>query len=297
MYLVLTSFESITGMPDYLALGFIILFGALVGSFLNVIIYRVPIGKSIVFPNSKCPKCEVPINPFDNIPIFSWIILGGKCRGCKAPISIRYPAVEALHSILWVLIYWQLGFTPLLPVALLFASVMVALMFIDAEHMILPNVITYPFFVLCVLIRLLFPILFGEFTFIDATYWPASAMTEYPLWFSSLFSGLIGALAGGGSLWLVGELWKRLRGVDAMGLGDVKMMLGVGMLFGWRLTLLSIFFASFAGALIGSVVILRQKDKNLQAQIPFGIFLGIGSITSLLFGEQLINWYLRTFIP
>ena len=109
-------------------------------------------------------------------------------------------------------------------------------------------------------------------------------------------SALVGAVAGGGSLWLVGEVWKRLRGVEAMGLGDVKMMLGAGALLGWRLTLLSIFLGAFSGAVIGIVMILRQKDKDMQAQIPFGIFLGAGSLLALLFGEKLIAWYSGQFV-
>ena len=122
-------------------------------------------------------------------------------------------------------------------------------------------------------------------------------MTGIPAWLVSLIGAVIGGLIGGGSLWLIGEAWKRLRGVEAMGLGDVKMMFAVGALLGWRLTILTIFIGAFSGALIGSALVLRQKDKNFQAQIPFGIFLGIGSIVSLLFGEQFINWYLTTFIP
>lgn len=296
MDLLLFSFESVTGMPEIAGYIFILIFGALVGSFLNVVIHRVPNELSIVFPNSQCPKCDTAIKPYDNIPVLSWLILGGKCRACKAPISVRYPAVELLHALLWVLMYWQFGFTPYLPIALIFASVTVALMFIDAEHMILPNVITYPFFAFAILVRVAFPLIFGAEYFSDMAHTPATAMQGYPLWLISLFSGILGALAGGGSLWLVGAIWKRLRGVDAMGLGDVKMMLGFGALLGWRLSFLAIFFAAFAGAAIGSVVVARQKDKDMQTQIPFGIFLGIGSIISLLFGERLISWYVESFL-
>jgi leader peptidase (prepilin peptidase)/N-methyltransferase len=139
--------------------------------------------------------------------------------------------------------------------------------------------------------------LFSANYFPDASIAPMSAMHSYPAWVVSLAGALLGALAGGGSLWFIGEAWKRLRGVEAMGLGDVKMMLGVGALLGWQLTLLSLFMGAFSGALIGSVVVFRQKEKDLQTQIPFGIFLGIGSVVSLLFGQQIITWYLDKFVP
>lgn len=297
MHLFLFSFESLTGVPEAVAYLFVFIFGALVGSFLNVVIHRVPNEESIVFPNSKCPKCDAPIKPYDNIPVFSWLLLRGKCRACNAPISARYPAVELFHALLWVLVYWQIGFNPFLGVGLIFVSVLVALMFIDAEHMILPNAITYPFFIFAIAVRILLPIFLGAEYFSDLQYWPASSMAGYPLWLASLANGLAGALAGGGSLWIVGEVWKRLRGVDAMGLGDVKMMLGFGAIMGWRLSLLAIFFGAFLGAVIGSVVIARQKEKDMQTQIPFGIFLGIGSIIALLFGEAAIRWYVNTFLP
>lgn len=295
MSFILTSFESIFGLPEIFAYIFLFLFGSAIGSFLNVVIHRIPNEESIVFPNSACPKCGAAIRSYDNIPLLSWLILGGKCRGCKAPISARYPAVELLTGLLFILMYWRFGFDVFLPVGLVFVAVTVALMFIDAEHMILPNVITYPFFVFAFLVRVIYPMVFGT-TFGDMTYAPLAGMTQ-PTWVISLIGAVLGALAGGGSLWLVGAIWKKLRGVEAMGLGDVKMMLGFGALLGWRAALLSILLASFAGALIGIVVIMKQKDKDMQAQIPFGIFLGIGSVAALLFGEQMIAWYLQTFVP
>lgn len=296
MTFLAVSFEAVTGLPEWIAYLFVFIFGSLVGSFLNVVIHRVPREESIVFPNSRCPKCETAIKPFDNIPILGWLMLGGKCRACKEPISARYPAVELLNASLWVLVYWQTGFTPFLPVGLIFVSTLVALMFIDAEHMILPNVITYPFFVFAILVRVIYPIAVGPQYFTDMSYWPATALGGYPDWLVSLACGLLGALAGGGSLWLVGELWKRLRGVDAMGLGDVKMMLGFGAILGWRLSFVAIFFGAFAGAVIGSIFVARQKDRDMQTQIPFGIFLGIGSILALFFGERLIGWYINAFL-
>lgn len=296
MFMINSTFESVTGLPEALGAAFAFGIGALVGSFLNVVIYRVPNEMSIVFPNSTCPKCKAAIKPYDNIPIISWLILRGKCRSCAAPISIRYPLVEALTGSMFLLVFLQIGFNAFLPVGFIFAAVMISLIFIDAEHMILPNVITYPFLLFAIIIRLVYPVLFGTEYFPDMSFAPAAWLSGYPVWVISLVSALAGALAGGGSLWLVGEIWKRLRGVEAMGLGDVKMMLGVGALLGWRLTLLSIFLGAFAGALIGMFIISRQKDKNMQAQIPFGIFLGTGSLLALLFGERLINWYMGTFL-
>jgi len=161
--------------------------------------------------------------------------------------------------------------------------------------MILPNVITYPLFVLALAVRIVYPLAFG-YAFSDAQYSPMANLHGQPAWLVSLAGALLGALVGGGSLWLVGALWKLLRGVDAMGLGDVKMMLGVGALLGWRLGLLTIFVGAFAGALIGIAILSRQKDKTLQAQIPFGIFLGTCAIISLLFGERMIAWYLARFM-
>ncbi len=295
--LLATSVESLTGVPEAVAYVFVFILGAIVGSFLNVVIHRVPNEESIVFPNSACPKCKAAIKTYDNIPILSWLILRGRCRGCQAPISSRYPAVELLTAFVFVLVYMQMGMTPILPVYLAFVSAMIALIFIDAEHMILPNVITYPLLIIALLVRLFFPLIFAENYFSDTAYAPATYLAGQPAWLISLFGAVVGALVGGGSLWLVGAVWKKLRGVDAMGLGDVKMMLGVGALIGWRLAFLSIFLGAFAGALIGIIVISRQKDKDLQTQIPFGIFLGTGSILSILFGEQLISWYVRTFVP
>ncbi len=296
MHISLSTFSELTGLPEIIGYIFIFAFGAIVGSFLNVVIHRVPNEESIIFPNSACPNCKNSIKPYDNIPLLSWLFLGGKCRNCKSAISPRYPAVELLTGVLFGLVLWQIGFNPFLPVALIFAASMVALIFIDAENMILPNVITYPLLVFALLIRLTFPVFISASYFSDLQISPLNQM-DSPVWLVSLVGAVLGALVGGGSLWLVGEIWKRLRGVDAMGLGDVKMMFAVGALLGWRLTLLTIFIGAFTGAVAGILVISRQKEKDLQAQIPFGIFLGIGSIFALLFGEQMIVWYIETFLP
>ncbi|MFN0140472.1 MAG: prepilin peptidase [Pyrinomonadaceae bacterium] len=281
-------------MNDLVIYLLIFVIGACIGSFLNVVIHRVPNELSLL-PSSKCPKCGTRIKPWHNVPVIGWIMLGGKCASCKVPISWRYPTIEALTGLLFLIVFMQFGLVPFLPIALVFVSTMIALVFIDAEHMILPNVITYPLFVFALLVRVVYPIAFGH-VFSDTTFAPISSLEGQPAWLVSLAGALLGALVGGGSLWLVGAIWKALRGVDAMGLGDVKMMLGVGALLGWRLSLLTIFAGALAGAIIGIVVLARQKDRDLQTQIPFGIFLGIGSIVSLLVGDRVIAWYLGTFM-
>ena len=292
-----SSFESITGAPEVLAYIFVFVLGAIVGSFLNVVIHRVPNEESIVFPNSSCPKCKTPIKPYDNVPVLSWLLLGGKCRACKNPISVRYPAVELLTALTFLLVYSQIGFTPFLAVCLILAATLISLSFIDAEHMILPNLITYPLIVFAFLVRITFPLAFAENYFSDTTFWPATYLAGQPAWLVSFIGAIAGALAGGGFLWLVGKIWELTRGVEAMGLGDVKLMIGVGALLGWRLTVLSIFLAAFVGAVVGVGLIAKNKEKDLQTQIPFGVFLAPGSLIALLFGEQLIRWYIDTFVP
>lgn len=290
-----TSFEMVFGIPEIFGYIFVFIFGAAIGSFLNVVIHRVPREQSVVFPNSACPKCDSAIKPYDNLPIISWLLLRGKCRKCAEPIAWRYPAVEALTGMIFMVVYAQLGLSVMLPVGLIFAAVMIALVFIDAEHMILPNVITYPLLVFALLARVVLPMFVGGIIFPDMLQWPATYFPDSPTWFISLVGAVAGALAGGGSLWLVGEVWKRLRGVDAMGLGDVKMMFGVGALLGWRLAVLTIFLAAFTGAIVGVAMITQQKAKDMQTQIPFGIFLGTGALIAFLFGERMINWYLSYF--
>ncbi len=289
------SFEALTGLPESVVYIFVFVLGAAIGSFLNVVIYRVPNEMSIVFPNSACPKCKKPIAFYDNIPILSWLILRARCRTCGEPINWRYPAVELLTASVFLLTYSQIGFTAFLPIALIFVAAVISLIFIDAEHMILPNVITYPLLIFALVVRVAYPLAFSDNFFSDTLFAPMSGMSGPP-WLVSFAGAALGALVGGGSLWLVGAAWKLFRGVDAMGLGDVKMMLGVGALLGWRLAILTIFLGAFSGAVIGAVVVMRQKDRDLQTQIPFGIFLGIGSIVALLFGDKMIAWYLGRFV-
>jgi leader peptidase (prepilin peptidase)/N-methyltransferase len=294
--LLSSSLETILGIPEFVGYIFVFVLGACIGSFLNVVIYRVPNEMSIVLPNSACPHCKKAIKFYDNIPVVSWLLLGGKCRNCKEAIAWRYPAVELLTAAVFTLTFWQIGLSAFLPVTLVFVSAMIALIFIDSEHMILPDVITYPLLAFALAVRVVFPFVFADNYFSDTVTAPLVNFHGYPGWLVSLAGAFLGALAGGGLLWLVGALWKLLRGVDAMGFGDVKMMFAVGALLGWRLTILTIFIGAFTGAIIGGVVVMRQKDKDFQTQIPFGIFLGIGSVVALLFGDRMIAWYLEKFV-
>jgi leader peptidase (prepilin peptidase) / N-methyltransferase len=276
----------------YVAAGIV---GAIIGSFLNVVIHRVPLEESIVFPNSRCPSCGAAIAFYDNIPIVSYVALGAKCRGCKKRISARYPAVEFLTGLLFAAVAWHDGFTAALPFDLIFVSALVALVFIDAEHMILPNVITYPGIVFAVVARIAIPYLMGRPYFDDLPSLMHGALADVPIWVVSLVGAAIGALIGGGSLWLMGWTWEKLRGIEAMGLGDVKMMFMVGSYVGWRLTILTIFVGVLTGSIIGIVLMSRQGKKSMQMLLPFGVFLGLGAIAALLVGSKIVTWYAGQF--
>jgi len=270
-------------------------FGAVIGSFLNVVIHRVPLEESIVFPNSRCASCGGAIAFYDNIPVLSWVMLGAKCRRCKERISIRYPAVELLTAALFVGVAWHAGLSATLPFDLVFVSALVALVFIDAEYMILPNAITYPGIVFAVIARIAIPYLTGTPHFDDIPSLQHGALADMPIWVVSLAGALIGALIGGGSLWLMGWTWEKLRGIEAMGLGDVKMMFMVGAYLGWRLTILTIFVGVLTGSVIGIMLMARKGERNMQMLLPFGVFLGLGAVAALLFGVPLVEWYAGQF--
>ena len=276
----------------YIAAG---IFGALIGSFLNVVIHRLPLEESIVFPNSRCPSCGAGIAFYDNIPVISYLALGGKCRGCKKRISFRYPAVELVTAALFAAVAWHDGFSAALPFDLVFVSALLALVFIDAEHMILPNVITYPGMVFALVARIALPYLTGTPHFDDIPSLSSGALAGMPVWVVSIAGAVIGALIGGGSLWLMGWTWEKLRGIEAMGLGDVKMMFMVGAYLGWRLTILTIFVGVLSGSVIGIALMARQGQRNMQMLLPFGVFLGLGAVAALLFGAPLVEWYAGQF--
>ena len=267
---------------------FSVLIGLAIGSFLNVCISRIPLDESIVRPRSRCPQCKKPISNRDNIPILSYLLLGGRCRHCKKKISIRYPFIEALVGAISGLIYIkfdEIGIQWI--VYLLFCAALVALAFIDADHRILPDVIT--------LNGLWIGIVLSLFVWVpDLQVGPAlkaaSLLGPSPR-IVSFASSLLGAAVGGGLLWFVREAYFRLRGVEGMGFGDVKMMAMVGAFVGTPLTLFTIMVGSILGSVIG-LAAMRFGGKSREYELPFGTFLNFGAILAVLYGNPIITLYL-----
>ncbi len=295
-YQIVFSLANSFPVPLPIALVIAGIFGAVVGSFLNVVIYRLPRERSITTPRSRCTLCGQTIRAYDNIPIISYLILRGRCRFCGASISARYPAVEALTALLFVAAAWHDSLSPALPFDLVFIASLVALAFIDAEHMLLPNAITYPGIAVALIGRIALPYLAGAPHFDDLVSLQHSFLGNYPIALTSLVGAILGGLVGGGSLWLMGWLWQKLRGVEAMGLGDVKMMFMVGAYFGWRLAVLTIFLGVLTGSLSGVSLMLYRGKRDLQMRVPFGVFLSIGAIASLFAGPRLVEWYVSRFV-
>jgi leader peptidase (prepilin peptidase)/N-methyltransferase len=260
-------------------------FGLIIGSFLNVVIHRLPRDESIVLPPSHCPQCGYQIRPYDNIPVVSYLLLRGRCRGCRAAISPLYPIVELLVGTLYLLVFLlRRGVTPEFFVDIIFVSLIVPLVFIDLEHMLLPNAITYPGLIVGLISRLLVPIPY--FDQLRA----APAFETWPAWAVSLLGSLLGAAAGGGVLWLIRKAYFLAMHREGMGPGDVKMMLMVGAFLGWQLTIVTIFFAALGGSVIG-LLLIALRGGSMKTAIPFGVFLGPAAVVSLAVGERVVAWY------
>jgi len=248
----------------------IVLFGLAVGSFLNVVIWRLPRGKSIISPASRCPSCDTPIRALDNIPVLSYIALGGKCRYCKARISPRYPLVEAMNAGLWALMYWRFGMGWHLPVYLAFVSALVAITFIDLDFQIIPDSITLPGIPL--------GILAGIFLLPD----PLARMLHLG------WKGSLGGAALGFTLFYAVAVLSR----GGMGGGDIKFMAMSGAVTGWKGVLMTTFLGSLAGSAIG-IFLVAARGKGRKAKIPFGPFLALGALLTLLFGQEIFRWYVN----
>jgi leader peptidase (prepilin peptidase)/N-methyltransferase len=292
----------------------VFLFGLTFGSFLNVCIYRMPRGLSVVSPRSACPGCSKAIAFYDNIPVLSWLLLKGRCRGCRSPISARYALVELLTGLLWLGCYAEFGLTLALVKWAAFSFLLLGLVFTDAETMLLPDLLTLPGLALGLVFALFVPVN-------DLVAQLAPGMVPVPLssdLSSRLFSlgdAALGALAGAGFIYGVGEIYFRARGIEGMGFGDVKLMGMIGAFLGLKLTIFTIFAASIAGSLFGlstMLVVWMKRSRRYRDlrdgrqrawqsartalryyQMPFGVFLGGMAMVALFFGNQFLHWYWR----
>jgi leader peptidase (prepilin peptidase) / N-methyltransferase len=266
---------------------FSFLFGLVLGSFLNVVIIRIPAGKSIVLPSSACPKCGAAIRPYDNIPVFSYLILRGKCRRCRTHISAMYPLVEVLTGLLFLGCYLAFGLSLLTLKWMIFSALIVVLIFTDLRERILPDRINFTGFALGLILAIFIPVNDGS------ALWLANRLFQFPPpdWVLSICDALLGALVGSGILWIISEGYFRLRGREGMGLGDVKMMLMAGAFLGFKRTVLTILVGSILGSFIG-VAIIVIKRKNSDYELPFGTFLGAAAILTVFFGTVLVTWYM-----
>lgn len=244
------------------------LFGLIVGSFLNVCIHRLPRHESLATPPSHCPSCGRRIHWFENIPVLSYVWLGGRCRGCRVRISRLYPLVELTTAVTFVAAYDLFGPGWLLASRLVFACAMIVLLVIDLQHRILPNVITVPGTVVGFLFSLFAP----------------------PGWRSAL----IGIAVGGGVLLLISEVYFRVRGEEGLGMGDVKMLAMIGAFLGWKLMLVTLVLASFVGSLVG-VAMIAMDRTNLKYALPFGSFLAVSAVAASVVGDSLLAWYLSYY--
>jgi leader peptidase (prepilin peptidase)/N-methyltransferase len=270
----------------------VIVIGLLVGSFLNVVIYRLPVmmerewksecklildpdgpdeepaeSFNLAFPHSHCPSCDAPIRAWQNIPVISYVLLRGQCANCKVSISARYPIIEAVTALMSAVIAWQLGASLEMLAALFFTWSLIALTMIDADHKLLPDQITLPLL------------------------WAGLLLNSFSL-FVPLYDAVWGAIGGYLSLWSVYWLFKILTGKDGMGYGDFKLLAALGAWLGWQSLLVIILLSSLVGAIVGSIILLANKQGRNTA-IPFGPYLAAAGWIAFLWGDQIIDAYLR----
>ena len=295
----------------------IFVLGLVFGSFLNVCIYRLPLGLSVVRPGSACPKCHKKIPFYENIPVLSWLILGGRCHHCKARISLRYLAVELLTGVLFLVCCRHFGFTLAALKYCIFGFLLLGLIFTDAETHLLPDKLTLPGIVLGMLFSLVIPVndlasqlLPGLISL------PVSSDISWHL--LSLIDSLLGAAVGASFVYGAGAIYLRARGIEGMGFGDVKLMAMIGAFLGVKLTIFTLFTASIAGSLVGLSTVFavwikrarRRIARNHESprdarrhawesaaialrrhQMPFGVFLGSMALVAFLFGDRFLHWY------
>lgn len=245
---------------------FAFVLGAMVGSFLNVCIWRIPGSMSIVTPASHCPECGHPIRFYDNIPLISYLFLRGRCRACGVRISLRYPLVEGLTALMALLLFWKFGFSLKFLAAFIFVSALIVITFIDIDHQIIPDIISLPGIPVCLLMAIFIMDL-------------------------SLMDALLGLLIGGGSLYLVAVLYELATKREGMGGGDIKLLALMGAFLGWQSLLFILLVSSLVGAVVGISVILA-KGGDMKYAVPFGPFLSLAAAAYLFVGECATNLFL-----
>jgi leader peptidase (prepilin peptidase)/N-methyltransferase len=298
----------------------IFVLGLCFGSFLNVCIYRLPAGISVVTPRSACPKCKHGIALYDNMPVLSWVILRGRCRHCKAKISPRYLIIELLTGLLFLVCYWYFGFTISMVKYCAFGFLVLGLIFTDADTKLLPDKLTLTGLALGITFSVVVPVndLLSQFL-PGVVNLPFSGDITERLF--SLLDSLLGAAVGASFIYGAGAIYLRWRGTEGMGFGDVKLMAMVGAFLGLKLTVLTIFAASLAGSVFGLSTVLivwlkrtrrfakrftdaaaarRRAWQSAQVvyrnfQMPFGVFLGSMALVTLFFGDRFLHWYGRFF--
>lgn len=366
-------FQAIVALP----------FGLIIGSFLNVVIYRVPRGESVAFPGSHCGSCNTPIKAYDNIPLLSYLLLRGRCRACKAKISWVYPMVELWTGLGFFAVAYKSGITGQGIAEMLFIVVMIVLIMIDYRHQLLPNVITYPAFLAVIIfvafqlgdgesfsqtplftmplgtkiwiglgmflisavafygVDLLDNLLFGKYLEISdeeeeedplladvdeerllrqhnrvifttmalgviaAIVWGVMAFRSQqsdPVWVTyaieNLFHAVVGALVGGGVIWLLRAIYFYTRGFGGMGLGDVKMMGVIGGFLGWQAAMFVLIAGSVLGSLVGiALIVFGKSGQGMKTRLPFGVSLGLAALIAMFFGQAILAWYLARITP
>ncbi len=251
------------------------LFGAIVGSFLNVCIYRIPLEKSVVRPRSHCPQCGTQIAWYDNVPVLSWLLLRGHCRHCQGRISPRYALVEALTAALFAAVWSRYGWDPRTPVYWLVVSGLLLGSFVDLDHLIIPDRVTLGGMAAGLVLSAALPVLHDAAS-----------------WLEGLSAAVIGLAAGAGALGLIAELGRRAFKKEAMGLGDVKLLGAVGAFLGWRAVLFTLVVSSFVGSFVGVYLIVR-KGREWQTRIPYGPYLALAAVLWLLGGDGWWRAYLN----
>jgi len=242
---------------------FVFIFGAVVGSFLNVCIFRLPAKTSIIKPLSQCPHCHHPIRFYDNIPIISFIVLRGKCRDCDGKISWRYPLVELITAVLSLLLFLQFGLTLRFLIFFIFTAVLIVITFIDLDHQIIPDVLTLPGI----------PIFFLLAIFVVKIPW---------------LEALIGLLIGGGVLFAIAFVYELLTKREGMGGGDVKLLAMIGGFLGWKSLIFILLFSSFSGAIAGITAMIIKK-QDMKYAVPFGPFLSAAAVAYLFWGDAFMH--------